>query len=658
MNVDLVSIIWGCLQIGGLCGVSLSIAWLLGGQRPQAVTAMLAGTCLATLLLAVVALLPACQWTVVTAERSMANATTLDVDTTPAASADHRTGVVDIDHSTTVPNIEQLASSGGLSFQATETSRFPSIRELLSRALERVDYEVRLAEEWQQPIAAARNYSLGTLVLVGLCAMSLLWCSSWLYIRRILKTSSPIDDAEILSLVATHSQAFGLKRTPVVRESNQVPIGATVGCSQVTVLLHADWKTWTDQEKSAVIAHELAHAARHDFAWVVIASWTQILLFFHPLVHLLIHRWRMEQELAADQLAAGKVGNATAYGRALASLALRNQLTPGKSNSHVGSILAAGQICVTRRVMMLKQGSLKPVQSRSRWSLAIVLAIACSAGPIAGLRGTAQEPSGEATAVPATIATESAAITESAVTAEPASNEAAIPRAFKPLSKEFLEAFPPLQFTGSLVYRPGRLRAGEFCAEVAWVQEYYTSSMLGRPMPDAAVVHGESTFSLRWLDEERQHGALDVSASFREGESTIAGQIEKLSNFRGLFKAMRVLASQQFNGRTISGVVHSAAGDQPEQWLVDDDAGYFLGSLDDAKKFIQGQRFAVDAIPESFRDDYLNAAFAMVFTDCEHWHDKLAAHTRGSAKEATFQVIAQLLQDSKQIGCLRGYDLA
>lgn len=113
---------------------------------------------------------------------------------------------------------------------------------------------------------------------------------------------------------------------------------------------------------------------------------------------------------------------------------------------------------------------------------------------------------------------------------------------------------------------------------------------------------------------------------------------------------MRIVTSQQFEGRTISGVIHAAAGDQPEQWLVDDDAGYFLGSLEDAKKFIQGQRFAVDAIPESFRDDYLNAAFAIVFTDCEQWHDKLATYTKGSAEEAMFQVVIQFIKDAKQMG--------
>jgi hypothetical protein len=296
MNVDLVSVVWGCLQIGGLCGVSLSIAWLLGGRRPQLVTAMLAGACLATLLLAVVALVPHCQWTFVTADRGTTNNTNPQTNPTMQSAADHALGtnvaaatsaqhnapnnVDSANLSDSAKSVESLATQPNASRPAGGLIAFQSLRNLLSQALERVDYRVRQAEEWQQPLAVARNYSLGSVVLVGLSAMSLLWCSSWFYIRRVLKSSRGIEDASILGLVASHARAFGLKRTPVVRESDQVPIGATVGWYHVTVLLHADWRAWTDQEKSAVIAHELAHAARHDFVWVLIASWTRILLFF------------------------------------------------------------------------------------------------------------------------------------------------------------------------------------------------------------------------------------------------------------------------------------------------------------------------------------------------------------------------------------------
>ena len=640
MSIEFGSFIWAFLQIAGVCTFALSIAWGIRGRHPQIITAMLAGTCLAAIALASVAIVPAFQWTLVAESRGVASVDAQS-DSTPVihdqSEQAHQTAT-STEPPQTLPEVD--AAPHNSASPARSISTLFAIREVLSQALEFVDLEVRQVEAWQRPMSPAGGAGVRVFLLIGLCAMALLWCSSWLYIRRILRSSREIHDADILSLVSIHANAFGLKRSPHVRESNDVPIGATVGWHQVTVLLHTDWKEWTEQERRAVIAHELAHASRHDFFWVVVASWTRILLFFHPFIHALIHRWRMEQELAADQLAAGIVGNAKAYGRALASLALRNEQNRAASNLQLSSMLTAGQICVTRRVMMLKQGSLKPIQTRSRWSMAIVIAIACAAIPVAGLRGTAQMPI-EQTATAATVTDQ----------ASDQTNEAAKPFVPKPLSKEFLAEFPPLEFKGSLVYRPGRLRAGEFGAEAAWIQEMFTVSLLGRPMPDNATVYAELVPKLRWLDEERQHGALDISASFREGESTIPGQIGQLSKFsRMVIHPTRKVSTQQLNGRTISGVTASTTNDQPENWLVDDSEGYFLGSLDDAKRFILGRRFALSSIPESFREDYTNAAFAVVFNDCEQWPDRLEAHVKGSPKEVEFQLVRQFIEGAKQIG--------
>ena len=90
--------------------------------------------------------------------------------------------------------------------------------------------------------------------------------------QRILRCSQPVTDQAMLSFTESQAKRFGLKRAPTVLESSLVPIGATVGWWRVTVLLHTDWREWTSDEKSAVIAHELAHAVRHDFAWLILCS--------------------------------------------------------------------------------------------------------------------------------------------------------------------------------------------------------------------------------------------------------------------------------------------------------------------------------------------------------------------------------------------------
>lgn len=636
MNFTAISIAWSFLQITILCSFSLTAAWLLRGRRPQIVTAMLAGACVASLVLAAIAIVPTCQWSLASQQVTrpepksiVASEATIRLESPNRSSDEADVGTKEFDE-----------TGARAAFATTGTSGFERLQQFFSQYLQRVDDNVRDVEVWQRPIATARNVSLLLFIVTGLAAMTLVWCFSWLYMRKILQCSVPVEDEELLNLVSVLATSFGLKRKLDVRESSLVPIGATVGWRRVTVLLHRDWRTWSPEERTAVIAHELAHAIRHDFVWVIISSWTRNLLFFHPMVHALIHRMRLEQELAADQLAAGKVGNAKAYGRALASLAIRSQRSSGASSARLGSMLSAGQICITRRIIMLKQGSLVPIHTRSQWSKWAVAAIACTAVPLAGLRGTTQEP-----------------VVDKPVSESPLKEDAAEASKPKPLSKEFLAAYPPLEFKGATVYRPGRFRSGEFGPEAAWINDYFSISMLGQPFPDKATLYGEGHNIISWNDEGREHGRSSFGLGFREAESTNPGQLTRFFHlpFEFANRQFRVAKTETFDGRTISGVTNSLTEDAPEKWLIDDELGYFLGTLDEAKQYIRGQRFALESIPENFREDFQNAAFGVVFSDCDTWPSRIETFFKGAPAKEKFQVFGwqptvAMIKDVSQIG--------
>ena len=70
------------------------------------------------------------------------------------------------------------------------------------------------------------------------------------------------------------------------------------------ILLPPRWREWTDDQRRAVLAHELAHVASGDYLACVLAQLGLALHFYHPLVHWLAARLRLEQELAADATAA------------------------------------------------------------------------------------------------------------------------------------------------------------------------------------------------------------------------------------------------------------------------------------------------------------------------------------------------------------------
>lgn len=69
-----------------------------------------------------------------------------------------------------------------------------------------------------------------------------------------------------------------------------------------------------------VLAHELAHILRHDFAINLIQSCVEVLLFYHPAVWWVSAKIRQERELCCDDLAVRTTGDALDYAAALTRL--------------------------------------------------------------------------------------------------------------------------------------------------------------------------------------------------------------------------------------------------------------------------------------------------------------------------------------------------
>ncbi len=53
----------------------------------------------------------------------------------------------------------------------------------------------------------------------------------------------------------------------------------------------------------ALLAHELAHIRRHDFAMNFVQTLVETLLFYHPAIWWLSHRVRQERVLIAERSA-------------------------------------------------------------------------------------------------------------------------------------------------------------------------------------------------------------------------------------------------------------------------------------------------------------------------------------------------------------------
>jgi beta-lactamase regulating signal transducer with metallopeptidase domain len=236
---------------------------------------------------------------------------------------------------------------------------------------------------WDWPGTAAVIFLIGLM----LCLLRLL-IGFWA-IRECRRRSQSVIDGELLQLAESLRIAMRCPRRVEIRECPDLASPATVGWLRPVVLLPSDWRGWSEVERRAVLAHELAHVSRSDFLTGLLARVGVALHFYHPLLHWMASRLHLQQELAADALAVRFVGGRDSYLRTLARLALRQDGRPTAWPVHA---LFSSQGTLMRRIHMLrtKEGIASP--SLPRWGrLLLVGPLVAVAISVSALRSPAQK---------------------------------------------------------------------------------------------------------------------------------------------------------------------------------------------------------------------------------------------------------------------------
>ncbi len=172
----------------------------------------------------------------------------------------------------------------------------------------------------QRSIAWSR-WSIG-LFTIGIILGLIRLLGGMIGVRLMVRSSRPLSDASLRETVDVLAAELRCPRSIELRESTHLATAATVGWRRPVILISKSWRSWSEDQLRSVLAHEIAHIARGDFASTVAAQLGLVLHFYHPLVHWLVNRLRLEQELAADAMAARVVGGSQAYLRAIGELAL------------------------------------------------------------------------------------------------------------------------------------------------------------------------------------------------------------------------------------------------------------------------------------------------------------------------------------------------
>ncbi len=195
-----------------------------------------------------------------------------------------------------------------------------------------------------------------------------------------------VNDPELIAVIDELRAALNCRRPIEIRELPDLPSPATAGWRRPVLLLPDDWRTWSLDERRAVLAHELAHVCRNDYATGLVARFALALHFYHPLVHWLSARLALQQELAADALGARLAGGNRLYVQSLSKLALR---ADGRVPSWPARAFLPARGTLIRRIAMLRNDSEFVAHSWPRRGLAALALLACALGVLA-LRGPAR----------------------------------------------------------------------------------------------------------------------------------------------------------------------------------------------------------------------------------------------------------------------------
>ena len=224
--------------------------------------------------------------------------------------------------------------------------------------------------------------ALLSLYLIGALALIARFLFGYLFTRRLVRASRPID-REIPLVDAA------------LLESSWISAPMTVGWIRPKVLLPIDWREWDEAKLNAVLAHELTHVRRADWLVAALARLNRSLFWFHPLAWWLERRLASLAEQACDDSALLVVGDRDQYARALLDMATAVKSARGRLVWHAIAMAEPAEVGSRIERILDETRPIPRGLSRSRrWAMALCslpLLYVASVFELAPPRALAQE---------------------------------------------------------------------------------------------------------------------------------------------------------------------------------------------------------------------------------------------------------------------------
>lgn len=171
-------------------------------------------------------------------------------------------------------------------------------------------------------------------------------------------------------------ESVGRHRTPVALRRSALPIPAVAGLWRPVVLLPAGADTWNEEERRAIVAHELEHVRRRDPLALLLVRLACALCWFDPVCWWIARRIRIDGERACDDAVLGCGVDRITYARLLLDTATAHQ----RSHSVPVHSLVDRATLPARVRWLLRSGVRRGSRPHLAVALTVVLLLVAGAG--------------------------------------------------------------------------------------------------------------------------------------------------------------------------------------------------------------------------------------------------------------------------------------
>lgn len=239
---------------------------------------------------------------------------------------------------------------------------------------------------------------------LGLAAVALWVLASTISVARLVRRlrylrhldrSTPVLTSDLWRERLTDAATRVTTSLPVTLRTGGTATPFTWGLRKPRILLPLSASTWSSDQAALVLAHELAHVRRHDWAWLIAMEVARAVYIWHPLMWLAVRAAREHAEHACDDIVLEGGTTPSSYAQVLVDLAAAAGSRPSSIVTAMANVSS-----LERRIEIMLDGSIShaPGRAPSRWLAGVAVLILTI-----GVAGAAAQATGDGTGIVAGV---------------------------------------------------------------------------------------------------------------------------------------------------------------------------------------------------------------------------------------------------------------